>query len=579
MKTLVYRLRTDTNAPKLEWYRNAGNLSISFEVREVSTNNIIYRKENTHLGRIVSEETANLTPGIYEANYHTQNESASEFFVVGNPDSVLQTLLAKLSMHDTTPQAKLNIDAQARRARILLSKDNYNSGNKKWGEKLAYTFSSLANIEHSLENGVVNIAKDRPGLHIRGFISKIDGSSQFYRFYAPSNYRPGAPLPLLVMVSTRVAKARPFVAGPVMANQREALLWAHYAEKYGFALLWPGYRSAPEGYSYESMHIDEAIQAVEQDYAVDKSRISAYATCGAGYNAGRLVSEYPNLFASIVYDRAVFNLVPPDKDDDVPSLAKWLKDVNPVNHVLANRNLKIFVMHDNTAPSGHGQMALTTQFLDQAKTTRTDVISSLSKQSMKMARMDTVFSWITPCRNASPSDTRFHAESKAGYTGPISEIFTTPILVVKGTHALGRDLQNSNSVAESIRKNYIKHFHGAQCAVKNDDDVTKDDIDNYSLILIGNPRTNSVWNKLQPDLAIKMTSTGVMYKNDTLAGNSAFEAIAAHPYVANKYVLMIGAWDLRSLRIPSSTLFTAWYDGLVLTSPNKIIGKLNDINN
>jgi len=62
MQTLLYRLRADTNSPKLEWYPHTGNLSVSFEVRDVSADKIIYQKESTRLGRGVSEETANLVP-------------------------------------------------------------------------------------------------------------------------------------------------------------------------------------------------------------------------------------------------------------------------------------------------------------------------------------------------------------------------------------------------------------------------------------------------------------------------------------------------------------------------------------
>jgi len=570
--------------PTLAWSEQLGNFHVALEVLDVATGRIILKKDAARRGRMVSSEggAENLPQGIYEASYRTQYESASELFVVGNPNDLYAGLRDSLSQYSASysagPPEKLAIEAQFRRAQILLHKDNYAPWDREWQEKIAYTLGSLASMKRRLGEGVVNITKDQPGLHIRGFASKEDGSPQYYRLFVPSNYNAGDSLPLLVIVPARVAnKARAFIEGPVIANHREAVLWGKYAEKHGFAILWPGYRGLPEGDSYESMRIDEAIQAVEQDYAIDKSRVSVYGSCQAGNNAGRLVSEYPSRFTAIVYDRAVFDLVSPN--NEVPSLTEWLKDINPIRQVLENRNLKIFAMHDDTKPPGHGEMALTTQFLEQAKAVRNDVVSNMGSRPMGAERMDMVFDWVTPCRNEHPNDRRSNVASKAGYAGPISEIFTTPILVVRGTHASGRDLQAMRKIAESVRNSYVGRFHGADCTIKNDDDVTQDDINSHSLILIGNPQGNSVWKKLQPRLAVEVTSFDVMYKGNTLARNQSFEAIERNPSAADKYVLMIGSPNLQLLlgNIPTDNLFSAWYDCLVLGSPRTIIGKLKNL--
>jgi len=100
----------------------------------------------------------------------------------------------------------------------------------------------------------------------------------------------------------------------------------------------------------------------------------------------------------------------------------------------------------------------------------------------------------------------------------------------------------------------------------------------HTLVLVGNPRCNGVWEKLQPDLAIKMISSEVLYKNNALTGNNAFQAVVGHPYAADKYVVLIGAADLPLLRrIPTMNLFTAWYDCLILTTPRRFIARLDDI--
>jgi len=580
LKKLIIMPKGQADVPILEWSPCLDKFSVSLEVHDVSTNTIILQRETVRQGGISNDENANFPSGIYEAVYRFKDDTASEVFVVGNSREQFAKLQNDLLKYEIDRFTKPNIEALQRRAQHLLSERNYNIFDREWQEKLAYTLGCLASIKHRLDKGESVMIKDQAGLQVRGFVSKLDGSGQFYRLFVPSNYNPNTSLPLLVIIPTRIAnRERPFIEGPVMANHREALLWAKYAEQYGFALLWPGYRGAPEGYSYESMHIDEVIQAVERDYVIDKSRISVLASCGAGYNAGRLVSEYPNRYAAIVYDRAVFDLKASNAEGAL-SVKEWLEAINPARQVLENRNLKIFVMHDDTKPSGHGEMELTTQFLAQAKTVRDDIVSYLDNQPMGVARMNMVFSWVAPCQNPHPDDIRSNIAAKAGYTGPISEIFTTPILIVKGTHATGRELQDMSTTARSVQDSYSKHFHDAECAIKNDDDVTQEDISGHSLILIGNPTCNSVWKKLQPDLAIRITPPGILYKNNSLTKNDAFEAIVRHPFATGKYILMIGASTIQSLQKITTTdnLFAAWYDCIIFSSPRTIIGKLDDMN-
>ena len=579
LKNLFTTTIDRTNIPELAWNQYLGNFSVSMEVRNVSTNNIVFKRESVRQGRIFSDQAQNFAPGIYEAVYRKRSDRVSEFFVVGNPQDLFASLEDKLSKYNPDAESKLDIEALLRRARILLAKQNYNVLDRQWQWKAGYTLSCLATIERRLREGVTNIAKDQPGLHIRAFASKADNSFQAYRLFMPSKYNPGTPMPLLVLVSpTIVNTERPFIEGPVMADYHGALLWAQYAEKHGFALLWPGYRGAgPKGYTYESLHIDEAIQAAERDYNINNQQISVYATCGAGYYSGRLISEFPNRFAAIVYDRAVFDFPPSDLERPSPSVTEWLEASSPVPRVLGKRNLKIFVMHDDTKPPGHGPLQLTTQFLAKAKETRDDIVSYISKQPMSEAsRMDMVFSWLSPCKNENPNDLRSHYLSKAGYTGPIMEIFATPLIVVVGTHAPEQLKKNMETMAESLKSDYAKYFHGAQCVIKRDDELTQDDIGNHSLVLIGNPTVNTVWGNLQPGIPVKVTIDKIMYKDKTLAGNSMFEAIVSNPEAPGKYVLLIGTGDFQCLTpVITNNLFNAWYDCLVFDTPIKIISKLN----
>jgi len=602
LKKLVFASRGRDGIPDLDWSPHLGNFSVALEVRNVATNDIVFRRQSARCGKLKVEAgvptalpgnpppengstggfalppDTGLPPGIYEITYRARNDSASEFFLVGNPQEYFAELQERLSHHNPDSESRLNIEAQLRRARILLAKNNYNLFDRQWQEKAVYTLGSLTTFERLLKEGATNITKNRPGLHIRAFASEVDNSTQSYRLFVPSTYKPDVPMPLLVIVPTSIANTRrPAIEGPVMANQREAYLWAKHAEKHGYALLWPGYRSNPKGYTYESMRVNAAIQEVTRTYNVDQQRISAYATCGAGYNAGRMISEFENKFAAIVYDRAVFDFTPDELENPSPSIIEWLKAASPVPHVLANRNLKILVMHDDSKPAGHGPLKLTTEFLVQAEKTRDDIVTDLRKQPMTEAsRMDRIFSWLSTCKNNNPNTTRSRYLEKAGYTGPIMEIFTTPVMIVKGTRALEHGQKIMQDIAESIREEYKNHFHGAECAIKADKDVTEDDIKNHSLILIGNPVYNRVWEKLHPRLPLKVVLDKLLYKDKTLVANQMFATIARHPDAPDKYVLLVGTGDTKFLQpVATSSLFNAWYDCYVFDPPYRIISKLD----
>ena len=169
--------------------------------------------------------------------------------------------------------------------------------------------------------------------------------------------------------------------------------------------------------------------------------------------------------------------------------------------------------------------------------------------------------------------------AKAGYIGPILEIFATPTILVVGSHAsVDRDQESIQRTAESLTAGYEKYFHGAKCAIKIDDDVTEDDIKNHSLILIGNPQSNSVWQKLQSRIPLTVTPEKVLYKNATLTDKHAFQAIVRNPDATDKFILMIGAGDLRNLRqVAVDDIFRAWYDCIVFSTSQVTIGKLENL--
>jgi hypothetical protein len=570
--------RGPRDQPMPDWSPALGRLRVPVEVEDVETGKLVFKKEAMRRGeRISISPHEPLPPGIYKATYGENAEGAFEYFIVGHPRKLYEELKASLSQLPADAQTKLDIEAQFRRADILLAESNYDFADRHWQKKVAYTLHGLAVIKRMLGQGMAGIPRNATGMHIRGFVSTTDGSTQFYRIAVPANHKPGNKLPLLVMISPPVVnKDTPFIGGPTIAEHHTAEVWAEYAGKYGFAVLWPGYKNAPEGHTYESRHIEEVLQAVEKNYDIDPQRISIFGSCGAGYSAGRLLTEYDKRYAAVVYDRAVYDR-DVGKSGNNPTYAKWLEAVNPARHLIKNPNLRIFVLHEGRATEGHGELALTNQFLADAGKERRDIPTHLGQLPLGVTRMDIVFRWILPCVNDYPDNRAAGFAAKAGYTGPISEIFATPFIMVEGTQGTEQERKNIQALIRHLEESYTRYFHGAACVVKKDHQVTLQDIGNYSLILTGNERCNSTWKYLKAKLPLIYSDGRLYHENKLLGEGSAYYGIVCHPQRNDRHVLLIGAEDTTQLTMARRVSpFRAWYDCCLLTARITIIPRLGE---
>ena len=316
---------TQGGSPTLKWNPLLDKLNVSVVVLDALENKVVVRRDGLKNGSILRDGVRALAPGLYKATYNATGESADEYFVIGPPKNIFENLKRKLDNLDmATGKFQPDIEGQLRRGEWLFARQNYNADNKDWQECVVYTLSTLASLINESGDSRQNISKGKPGLHIRGFQSRIDNSKQYYRLFIPATYDPARGVPLLLVMPTFfAAKEKPFIESVYMASHLEAVQLDNFAEKHGFAVLWPGYKNVPDGWTCESTHVGEVIDTVENDYHIDKSRISIYAACGAGYFAGRLVATYPNRFAAVVYDKAIFEREPESLARMPKPMAAW----------------------------------------------------------------------------------------------------------------------------------------------------------------------------------------------------------------------------------------------------------------
>lgn len=541
--------------PTLRWNPLLDRLRVSVEVTDALGGGIVLKRDNMRNGGILRDGPRGLAQGLYKVTYNAGKETAAEYFIMGSPRAAFDGLKRELEKTNIPPgKVPLNVEALLRRGETLLVRENYNTDDQNWREKVIHALGGLADIAGMMGKGREDFARDIPGMHIRGFYSRIDGSKQFYRLFVPSTYDSAQGMPLLVIMPTPVlAKGRPFIESPFMAAHQTALLISKFAKRHGFAVLWPGYRNAPAGWTCEVTHADEVINIVEADYNIDKSRISVYGNCGGGYFAGCLASAYPGRFAAIAYDRAIF-------DRDIADLRKmpvheslWHEALSPADRVIDNKQIKILVINDGSAEPGHGDIEWSEKFVERALAKRNDIKVSIEPPSegshqwnLVPRRWDMIFAWLGSCRNEAFNQEPSTFLREEGYAGPVADIFATPFIVVRGTSDAASGA-HTDPVIEHIQKSYREHFHGAEPIIKNDREVTEQEVKDHSLILVGNPESNAIWKKLEKHIPIEVTTVALSIKGHQFYTNSAFLAIFEHPLNAGRHILTIGSFDLDTL--------------------------------
>jgi len=403
-------------------------------------------------------------------------------------------------------------------------------------------------------------------LRLRSYVSKIDNSTQYYRLFTPSNHKAGEKLPLVVILHTVMGvKPRPFLESPFMASHREAVRISEYAEKYGFVVLWPGYRNAPRGlWTYESVHTEEVIEDVEKHYGIDRSRISLYGTCSSGLYAGQLASAYPNRFSSIVYDRAFFDRDMEDYGEAPNSFKAWIWATNPSNTIIANKNIKIIVLNDGTRGPQHGPISVSREFLGRALAKRNDIIYALGQRKIGAGLWNTIFGYLADCKIEHPDNVKVDVPATRGYVGPISEVFATPYIIVEGTRTDAEGAGFIDTVIEKFRAKHKEQFFNAKFVLKKDTEITDEDIEKYSLVLLGNAESNAVWGRLADKYAGDITPNEPPDDWPADSTEIVFAEVFKNPANKNNHLLLIGAKDLGSLIfLEDFNPFTAWFDSYV----------------
>lgn len=132
------------------------------------------------------------------------------------------------------------------------------------------------------------------------------------------------------------------------------------------------------------------------------------------------------------------------------------------------------------------------------------------------------------------------AEKTPGLTGPIDDAFTDSFLCVRGTGTAWNPAVASyaNAELERFARNWSKYMRG-DLRIKDDKDVTAADLAEHSLILFGDPGSNTLLAKMLPKLPLKWTKDSLAWGGKTYAAKDHVPVLVQpNPANPRRYVVI-----------------------------------------
>lgn len=188
----------------------------------------------------------------------------------------------------------------------------------------------------------------------------------------------------------------------------------------------------------------------------------------------------------------------------------------------------------------------------------------LPEGRVELVRVDGKWQLVDEKNQAKPGDKR------PGLQGPIDDAFTTPFLCVRGTgQPWNADVQKYADASLRRFADEWHHYFRGDLPIKDDVDVTEEDIQTRNLILFGDPGSNNWIAKVLPHLPLTWSRELLqMDSQDYSAADHVPAIIAPNPLpgAADRYVVLNSGHTFRETELSSLNylLFPRWGDWAVL---------------
>ncbi len=520
------------------------------------------------LNTLKSEKEGGLPCGLYQLVIKNGPNRYEQKFVLGSVEKMIVDLKVKCERLCIEERIRINIDTLLRRLEILdrpnlpeagVPLDHRQAFSQDIEHKVVFTMNALITALARIDAGEEPF-RQRTGLHIRGFLSRIDDQVLHYRLFVPSSYRGnGSRLPLVIMQSPVFSVGRPYLESVFMADQFSAETWSNAAEKLGVGILWPGYRVQPYGNPIDFAHIDEVIAAVSSDYLIDMTRLYLYGHCSSGLGTTMEALRNPDRYAAIELLNPVLRRLRNRYDDqgeyvEQKCYRQWLADTDPLSSLAEKNRIPIWIIHDGIDPD-HGPLAQSIEYVEIARAYGTHVKFDRTKTRVSV---NDRLKWLT--QHVRP-DIVSPPLQVSKNNGPLSRAFTERFVLVTGTDGSQSEKAASQSWSSAFRTAW-KKTNFVDCRVALDVDLNQSMEEKSNLVLIGNEKCNTVWKNLATDLSIVVRPGEVSVGSQKWTGaNLAIQAWVRHPKDPARRIVLIGSADLEKSGVGTMELaLDGWFD-------------------
>lgn len=513
-----------------------------------------------------------LPPGTYTLHLPVEGRTLEQGFGIGTIEELRQFVAGLAEGRGLDQRAEIGLSGYQRRLELLVTAVDRNRHINDWDRgimtraldaKAVYAAQNYARAVRRLAAGE-DPFRDRSGLSLRGFRSRIDDQVLHYRLFVPTSYdRQRSGLPLIVVLHPIFSVQRPFIDGVVVANHEEAVEWSRLAERLGVGILWTGYRVCPYGNPIEFTHLDEVLADVGRDYRLDPERLTLHAECSAAIPATLACLRDPGRFAAILYVNPVLIRYRNRFDDDgrfttFPAYRQHLMNQNPI--MLAPRlDVPVRIIHESSDPQ-HGaiehSLAFVAAMTAAHRTPRFDRTKTPDGQWTSRT-LYSGFEWLSRQRRSHPA----HLVGRRPSEGPIATLLAERFVVVAPTGGSAEEQAAGRRVVEEFQAAWTKTNFGP-CRVVTDTEFSVAGESDANVVLVGSPTSNRLWALWRAELPVELTEGEVSIGGQKVpAPAGAVQAWCQHPRERGRKVLLLGAARPEDLRFSTLELaLDGWYD-------------------
>lgn len=216
-------------------------------------------------------------------------------FFIGDTDSVYRTLCREQLKTKQADSAHMQRDPLIKRYQILMSEQYYHPTNSEWQRKFMLVMKDAIIEQHySLNASWTQL----PGMHLREFVSQIDGTLQNYLIYVPEKV--SGPLPLVIDMPYAQQPERPFLESALAIGWPQALDdIKRAADHAGIAVAIIDGRGNVGDAPIGEADAFEVLNDLTKSYNIDTHKLYLFGTCQGGRRAIMLAEHYPGVFAAI----------------------------------------------------------------------------------------------------------------------------------------------------------------------------------------------------------------------------------------------------------------------------------------